>query len=107
MCFASADGPHSHGGINGGNGNNNIDGGDMWGGNWGDFGDEFNPDDLYVSGLATLPAMLWDEYNKKLASNPIETKALTSLVGFTIGDLLAQSFLGEKGSPIDMKRLAR
>lgn len=100
--FARSDG--SHGGIGGGDGNNNNDGGDMWGGNW---GDDFNGDELFTSGLSTLPVALWDKYNEKLASNPLETKALTSLVGFTIGDLLAQSFLGEKGAPVDLKRLAR
>ena len=51
--------------------------------------------------------LLWDKYNEVLETNPLPTKAVTSLVGFTIGDLLAQSFLGEKGAPIDVKRLLR
>ena len=58
---------------------------------------------MSMSGLG----LLWDKYNEVLESNPLPTKAVTSLVGFTIGDLLAQNFLGEKGSPIDIKRLLR
>ena len=50
---------------------------------------------------------VWDKYNEVLDSKPLATKAVTSLVGFTIGDLLAQNFLGEKGSSLDLKRLAR
>jgi protein Mpv17 len=49
---------------------------------------------------------LWNGYNASLESNPILTKALTSLMGFLLGDLLAQKFLGE-GKAVDMARLAR
>lgn len=50
---------------------------------------------------------MWSGYNASLDKNPIFTKALTSLVGFFLGDLLAQKFLGEKGTELDMARLAR
>jgi hypothetical protein len=33
----------------------------------------------------------WAAYNRLLAKQPMFTKALTSLSGFTIGDILAQS----------------
>ncbi|CAM9799719.1 unnamed protein product [Sphacelaria rigidula] len=36
---------------------------------------------------------LWAAYNKALASNPLVVKALTSLTGFTVGDILAQKFI--------------
>ncbi|PXF45402.1 Protein sym-1 [Gracilariopsis chorda] len=50
---------------------------------------------------------IWNGYNASLEKNPIITKALTSLVGFFLGDLIAQKFLGEKGADIDKARLAR
>lgn len=50
---------------------------------------------------------LWNAYNARLAKNPIATKAFTSLIGFFLGDLIAQKFLGEKGAPLDRARLAR
>ncbi len=49
----------------------------------------------------------WRAYNASLESNPILTKALTSLVGFFLGDLLAQKFLGDKDAALDGWRLAR
>lgn len=45
----------------------------------------------------------WASYNKMLDTNPILTKALTSLTGFTLGDILAQKFVmpdPEKGYDI-------
>lgn len=36
---------------------------------------------------------IWAAYNKALASNPLVVKALTSLTGFTVGDILAQKFI--------------
>ena len=39
---------------------------------------------------------LWAAYNAKLESDPIVTKAMTSLVGFTLGDILAQKFVEKK-----------
>lgn len=49
---------------------------------------------------------LWVAYNELLVSKPILTKALTSLTGFSIGDILAQKFLN-KGEPFDKERLLR
>lgn len=50
---------------------------------------------------------LWRAYNACLEENPLITKAFTSLFGFFLGDLIAQKFLGEKGTPLDRARLAR
>lgn len=36
---------------------------------------------------------IWAAYNKALAANPLLVKALTSLTGFTVGDILAQKFI--------------
>lgn len=36
------------------------------------------------------PAQLWSKYNRALASNPIATKAFTSVVAGVIGDFVAQ-----------------
>ena len=91
----------SHGGIGGGMGGGNDD---VWGGwNGGNGGNNGDDHVHYGGGLG----LLWDKYNEVLDTNPLPTKAVTSLVGFTIGDLLAQNFLGEKGSPLDVKRLLR
>jgi len=46
----------------------------------------------------------WAAYNKALDDKPLFTKAMTSLVGWCLGDLLAQLFLGS-GGPLDWKRL--
>uniref|UniRef100_A0A7S2XWX9 Peroxisomal membrane protein MPV17 n=1 Tax=Fibrocapsa japonica TaxID=94617 RepID=A0A7S2XWX9_9STRA len=51
-------------------------------------------------------ASLWAAYNAALESSPITTKALTSLVGFSLGDILAQKFLSA-GEPFDFLRMAR
>jgi protein Mpv17 len=48
----------------------------------------------------------WAGYNRALEARPILIKALTSLVGFAIGDLLAQKFLGG-GGDVDLRRLLR
>lgn len=48
----------------------------------------------------------WTGYNSALDSKPILTKAVTSLIGFALGDLLAQKFLGD-GGDVDVKRLLR
>jgi protein Mpv17 len=45
-----------------------------------------------------------DAYSEALDKNPITTKAMTSLVGWFLGDLLAQVFIA--GGPIQWKRLA-
>ena len=38
-------------------------------------------------------AGLWARYNALLDAQPLLTKALTSLTGFTVGDVLAQTFI--------------
>jgi len=45
----------------------------------------------------------WAAYNEALDKKPIITKALTSLVGWGLGDALAQIFIGS--DPFDLKRL--
>jgi len=49
---------------------------------------------------------LWDKYNAALEANPLIVKCLTSLVGFSLGDILAQLFV-EKVEKFDFARLAR
>lgn len=44
----------------------------------------------------------WAAYNEALDKKPLLTKAMTSLVGWALGDLLAQIFIS--GGPFDMKR---
>eukprot|EP00614_Pseudopedinella_elastica_P007477 CAMPEP_0172589062 /NCGR_PEP_ID=MMETSP1068-20121228/7881_1 /TAXON_ID=35684 /ORGANISM="Pseudopedinella elastica, Strain CCMP716" /LENGTH=184 /DNA_ID=CAMNT_0013384579 /DNA_START=31 /DNA_END=585 /DNA_ORIENTATION=+ len=51
-------------------------------------------------------ARIWEAYNKLLSSQPLLTKALTSCVGFTAGDALAQNFV-EKVEKYDYARTAR
>lgn len=46
----------------------------------------------------------WAAYNEALDKNPLTAKACTSLVGWFLGDLLAQLFI--VGGPLDIKRLA-
>lgn len=58
-------------------------------------------------GSGNVFAAIWNAYNTNLDKYPILTKALTSLVGFFLGDLIAQKFLGEKGADLDKWRLAR
>jgi len=50
---------------------------------------------------------LWARYNKLLDAQPLLTKALTSLVGFTVGDVLAQNFINQDGKPYDLMRTVR
>mmetsp|Transcript_27703 Transcript_27703/g.76236 ORF Transcript_27703/g.76236 Transcript_27703/m.76236 type:complete len:259 (+) Transcript_27703:111-887(+) len=54
------------------------------------------------SGLSSWTLPGWTAYNKALDNTPLMTKALTSLVGWAIGDLLAQLFLSK--GPFDAKR---
>jgi len=46
----------------------------------------------------------WAAYNEQLDKNPLTAKACTSLVGWFLGDLLAQVFIVKSGV-IDVKRL--
>ena len=50
---------------------------------------------------------LWSRYNKLLDAQPLFTKAFTSLIGFTAGDVLAQNFINEEGETYDVMRTIR
>lgn len=50
---------------------------------------------------------LWARYNKLLEAQPLLTKALTSLTGFTAGDVLAQKFVEPSDKPYDIARTLR
>lgn len=50
---------------------------------------------------------LWARYNKLLEAQPLLTKALTSLTGFTLGDILAQNFVEASDQPYDIMRTLR
>ncbi len=50
---------------------------------------------------------IWAKYNALLEAQPLLTKALTSLTGFTIGDILAQNFVNDDGKPYDPMRTIR
>jgi len=50
---------------------------------------------------------IWAKYNALLEAQPLLTKALTSLTGFSVGDILAQSFIEGKGKPYDPMRTIR
>ncbi len=52
-------------------------------------------------------SFLWARYNKLLEAQPLLTKALTSLTGFTLGDALAQNFINDDGKPYDIMRTLR
>lgn len=60
-----------------------------------------------ASGGGNIFALIWAGYNSNLEHFPIMTKAMTSMVGFLLGDVIAQKFLGDKDTPIDWKRAAR
>ncbi|CAM9117064.1 unnamed protein product [Heterosigma akashiwo] len=49
---------------------------------------------------------VWNSYNKVLSEKPILTKACTSLVGFSVGDVLAQKLI-DKADKLDVPRIAR
>lgn len=59
-------------------------------------------DPTITRGGASIPGL--EAYSKALDEKPITMKALTSLVGWFLGDLLAQLFI--QGGPVDWKRLA-
>mmetsp|Transcript_8359 Transcript_8359/g.13840 ORF Transcript_8359/g.13840 Transcript_8359/m.13840 type:complete len:186 (-) Transcript_8359:166-723(-) len=50
---------------------------------------------------------IWAAYNSMLSSQPLLTKALTSLTGFTAGDVLAQKFVEDADKPYDIMRTIR
>jgi len=96
----------NNGNIGGGiGGNNNGDG--WWNNNGGDGeNNEGDMSEYYMSGGFSAGA-LWTAYNNALETNPIITKGCTSLVGFSLGDFLAQKFLGNKDDDFDYVRLIR
>ena len=59
---------------------------------------------LYIS---SIMSGIWAKYNALLEAQPLLTKALTSLTGFTIGDILAQNFVNDDGKPYDPMRTIR
>eukprot|EP00527_Entomoneis_sp_CCMP2396_P005399 CAMPEP_0198141260 /NCGR_PEP_ID=MMETSP1443-20131203/4295_1 /TAXON_ID=186043 /ORGANISM="Entomoneis sp., Strain CCMP2396" /LENGTH=224 /DNA_ID=CAMNT_0043803957 /DNA_START=111 /DNA_END=782 /DNA_ORIENTATION=+ len=91
--------PSSSSSLQGGNQNNNTAGADPT-------TNTAIIDDIRGGGAnRSFNAILgcWDEYNKALDAKPLLTKSLTSLVGWALGDLLAQLFLSR--GPFDLKRL--
>jgi protein Mpv17 len=50
---------------------------------------------------------IWARYNAALAAKPLQTKTLTSLTGFVLGDLVAQSPEMSKGASWEWKRTAK
>jgi protein Mpv17 len=50
---------------------------------------------------------IWARYNAMLEAQPLLTKALTSLTGFTAGDVLAQCFIEKSDKPYDVMRTVR
>ncbi|GJQ13347.1 hypothetical protein GpartN1_g5138.t1 [Galdieria partita] len=50
--------------------------------------------------------VFWMRYNQLLESRPLLTKSLTSLIGFILGDILAQKFLSSDGI-LHLDRLLR
>eukprot|EP00752_Nemacystus_decipiens_P009532 g8520.t1 len=105
-------------GSKSGNSNNGGDGGGMMGGGnnngngqgaFDDNEEDGNNDVLAMLGvLATIKdgaGGAWDAYNELLAEKPVLVKACTSLVGFSIGDFLAQK--GTSKEKFSYERLAR
>lgn len=43
----------------------------------------------------SLPGRWWRNYAQALQTNPVRTKAMTSFVGFVLGDIMAQKIGGE------------
>ncbi|KAG8468452.1 hypothetical protein KFE25_013535 [Diacronema lutheri] len=87
------------GGAAGGGGGRDGGGGTSRGAGPGDSDEPSEP------GLAAVGA-LWAGYLALLKSKPVVTKALTSLLGFGLGDVLAQCCIEKKAS-LDWPRLAR
>lgn len=78
---------NSGGGLNGGDNNNKPPSGPLSSSSSSDDGKE-KAEGFFKE--------LWSNYNNNLESNPILTKALTSLTGFALGDFLAQKFIDKK-----------
>lgn len=54
-----------------------------------------------------LMSGLWARYNSMLDAQPLLTKALTSMTGFSLGDILAQCFIEEGDKGYDPMRTFR
>lgn len=65
------------------------------------------PQILESGAIPTWLAHLWTQYNIILDAHPLYTKCATSLVGFTIGDFLAQNFIEKDDEPYDFVRTLR
>ena len=64
--------------------------------------------DVRGGGIGSMADAAWSSYTTVLDEKPLITKMFTSLTGFVIGDLLAQSFVEKKGvKGLDWKRLTR
>ena len=57
--------------------------------------------------LTFIMSGLWARYNSMLDKQPLLTKALTSLTGFSAGDILAQCFIEGGDKPYDPMRTFR
>jgi len=80
-------------------------GGRMDGGDGGDGTGDVSPAPEEPEDASGFGA-LWKNYNELLETKPLLMKALTSLVGFALGDILAQLFI-QKNDPFDFFRLFR
>eukprot|EP00638_Chattonella_subsalsa_P007151 CAMPEP_0117735494 /NCGR_PEP_ID=MMETSP0947-20121206/1341_1 /TAXON_ID=44440 /ORGANISM="Chattonella subsalsa, Strain CCMP2191" /LENGTH=193 /DNA_ID=CAMNT_0005550551 /DNA_START=72 /DNA_END=650 /DNA_ORIENTATION=- len=78
------------------------------GGKGGRFGTNGFDGEDFGKGVLTAGVFssVWDSYNNVLEEKPILTKACTSLVGFSVGDILAQKFV-DKANKMDWTRMAR
>lgn len=94
------------GGYAGGSGSGGTSGGASGGGKSGE-GARGASGGGSSSGPQSVFGGLWSQYNRALASRPILTKAMTSLVGFALGDVMAQKFLDGGGSGLNYARIAR
>ena len=58
----------------------------------------------------TKPSAMWNSYCQALEKQPLVTKSLTSVVGFALGDMVAQATIRAnvlKPKRFDVKRTAR
>lgn len=93
-----------------GSGSSNMGGSNNWGGsnnNNNNRGRNSGAGSSGSGGGSNPFAQLWAAYNAQLERFPIATKAMTSLIGFFLGDVLAQKFLGDKDAAIVWARVAR
>ncbi|CAM9466505.1 unnamed protein product [Choristocarpus tenellus] len=90
-----------------GGGNGNGDGG-MGQGSFFQDGDG-DMDNLLMLGvlgsIGSAASDVWDSYNTALGEKPILVKACTSLVGFSVGDYMAQKYMSNDA--FSYERLAR